>query len=103
MDLTVRVLTTGYWPGAANSNCVCNIPIPPRLSFEHFKGYFTLLYFTPLAASTLLSALFCTQLASEYTYIRVLVQYSGQSRQVFEYLRTVLIFIILYTEEFLEA
>ena len=39
VELTVRVLTTGYWPGAANSNCVCNIPIPPRLAFEHFKGY----------------------------------------------------------------
>ena len=39
VELTVRVLTTGYWPGAANVNCVCNIPIPPRLAFEHFKGY----------------------------------------------------------------
>ena len=38
VKLTVRVLTTGFWPVVANSDFVCNIPIAPRLAFEHFKG-----------------------------------------------------------------
>ena len=38
VDLTVRVLTTGYWPTQTNST-LCNIPIAPRQAFECFKRY----------------------------------------------------------------
>lgn len=84
MDLTVRVLTTGYWPGAANSNCVCNIPIPPRLSFEHFKGYFTLLYFTLL------------HLPPQPSYLHFFVLNWRQSIRIYEYLYSIQVNLVKF-------
>ena len=39
VDLTVRVLTTGYWPTQAVSTN-CNIPTAPRQAFEAFKRFY---------------------------------------------------------------
>jgi len=39
VDLTVRVLTTGYWPTPA-TNATCNIPNDPRQAFECFKRFY---------------------------------------------------------------
>ncbi|XP_065644122.1 cullin-3 isoform X2 [Hydra vulgaris] len=39
VDLTVRVLTTGYWPTQASSTS-CNIPVAPRQAFECFKRFY---------------------------------------------------------------
>lgn len=36
VDLTVRVLTTGYWP-TQSSTPKCNIPPSPRHAFEVFR------------------------------------------------------------------
>lgn len=36
MDLTVRVLTTGYWP-TQSATPKCNIPPSPRHGFEVFR------------------------------------------------------------------
>jgi len=39
VDLTVRVLTTGYWPTqTATGNC--NVPLAPRQAFESFKKFY---------------------------------------------------------------
>lgn len=39
VDLTVRILTTGFWPTqSATPNC--NIPAAPRTAFETFKGFY---------------------------------------------------------------
>ena len=35
VDLTVRVLTTGYWP--TQSATPINIPVDPRTAFETFR------------------------------------------------------------------
>lgn len=35
VDLTVRVLTTGFWP--THSLSKCNIPLVPRSAFEEFR------------------------------------------------------------------
>lgn len=39
VDLTVRVLTTGYWPTQA-ATPKCNIPTAPRLAFEQFRRFY---------------------------------------------------------------
>ncbi|UXI20421.1 synapsin [Sarcoptes scabiei] len=39
VDLTVRVLTTGFWPTQSN-NSKCNIPMAPRLAFETFLNFY---------------------------------------------------------------
>lgn len=39
VDLTVRVLTTGYWPTQV-VNATCNIPVAPRQAFECFKRFY---------------------------------------------------------------
>ncbi|OTF75919.1 cullin-like protein [Euroglyphus maynei] len=39
VDLTVRVLTTGFWPTQSNSS-KCNIPMIPRQAFEHFIKFY---------------------------------------------------------------
>ncbi|XP_052215704.1 cullin-3-like [Dreissena polymorpha] len=39
VDLTVRVLTTGYWP-TQSSTPNCNIPQAPRLAFEQFRKFY---------------------------------------------------------------
>lgn len=39
VDLTVRVLTTGYWPTQTVS-ANCNIPAAPRQAFEAFKRFY---------------------------------------------------------------
>lgn len=36
VDLTVRVLTTGYWP-TQSATPKCNIPPAPRHAFEVFR------------------------------------------------------------------
>lgn len=38
VDLTVRVLTTGYWP-TQSATPKCNIPPSPRHAFEVFRRY----------------------------------------------------------------
>lgn len=38
VDLTVRVLTTGYWP-TQSATPKCNIPPAPRHAFEIFRRY----------------------------------------------------------------
>jgi len=39
VDLTVRVLTTGFWPTQSNSP-KCNLPSAPRNAFEAFKRFY---------------------------------------------------------------
>jgi len=39
VDLTVRVLTTGYWP-TQSATPKCNIPSAPRLAFEQFRRFY---------------------------------------------------------------
>lgn len=39
VDLTVRILTTGFWPTQA-STPNCNIPKAPRAAFETFKHFY---------------------------------------------------------------
>ncbi|KAH9415108.1 Cullin-3 [Dermatophagoides pteronyssinus] len=39
VDLTVRVLTTGFWPTQSNFS-KCNIPMIPRQAFEHFIKFY---------------------------------------------------------------
>merc|ERR1719354_796459 len=39
VDLTVRVLTTGYWP-TPTINATCNIPNSPRHAFDCFKRFY---------------------------------------------------------------
>ncbi|XP_052783595.1 cullin-3-like [Mya arenaria] len=39
VDLTVRVLTTGYWP-TQSATPKCNIPNSPRLAFEQFRRFY---------------------------------------------------------------
>ncbi|XP_071949341.1 cullin-3-like [Antedon mediterranea] len=38
VDLTVRVLTTGFWP--TQSAPQCNVPTQPRYAFDHFKRFY---------------------------------------------------------------
>ncbi|XP_050426064.1 cullin-3-like [Adelges cooleyi] len=38
VDLTVRVLTTGFWP--THSTSKCNIPVVARLAFEDFQNFY---------------------------------------------------------------
>lgn len=35
LDLTVRVLTTGFWPTHALTKC--NVPLVPRSAFDEFR------------------------------------------------------------------
>lgn len=44
VDLTVRVLTTGYWP-TQSATPKCNIPPAPRHAFEIFRRYVSLQIF----------------------------------------------------------
>lgn len=39
VDLSVRILTTGFWP-TQSSTPNCNIPNSPRLAFETFKRFY---------------------------------------------------------------
>lgn len=39
MDLSVRVLTTGYWPTQSNPS-KCNIPLAPRTAFDCFRQFY---------------------------------------------------------------
>ncbi|XP_046910936.2 cullin 3 isoform X1 [Dermatophagoides farinae] len=39
VDLTVRVLTTGFWPTQSNF-FQCNIPMIPRQAFKHFDNFY---------------------------------------------------------------
>lgn len=39
VDLSVRILTTGFWP-TQSSTPNCNIPIAPRQAFETFKRFY---------------------------------------------------------------
>lgn len=39
VDLTVRVLTTGYWP-TQSATPKCNIPSAPRTAFEQFRRFY---------------------------------------------------------------
>ncbi|XP_039764189.1 cullin-3 isoform X1 [Pararge aegeria] len=39
VDLSVRVLTTGFWP-TQSATPKCNIPIPPRTAFEVFRSFY---------------------------------------------------------------
>ena len=39
VDLTVRVLTTGYWPTQSPPGC-CNIPPAARLAYDTFSKYY---------------------------------------------------------------
>ena len=39
VDLTVRVLTTGYWPTQTVTGN-CNIPTSPRQAFDAFKRFY---------------------------------------------------------------
>lgn len=39
VDLSVRILTTGFWP-TQSSTPNCNIPNAPRLAFETFKRFY---------------------------------------------------------------
>lgn len=39
VDLSVRILTTGFWPTQSNQT-KCNIPSSPRIAFEAFKKFY---------------------------------------------------------------
>lgn len=39
VDLTVRILTTGFWP-TQSATLNCNIPLAPRNAFETFKKFY---------------------------------------------------------------
>lgn len=39
VDLTVRILTTGFWP-TQSATLNCNIPLAPRDAFETFKKFY---------------------------------------------------------------
>lgn len=39
VDLSVRILTTGFWP-TQSSTPNCTIPNSPRLAFETFKRFY---------------------------------------------------------------
>ena len=39
VDLSVRILTTGFWP-TQSSTPKCTIPNSPRLAFEAFKRFY---------------------------------------------------------------
>lgn len=39
VDLSVRILTTGFWP-TQSSTPNCTIPISPRSAFETFKRFY---------------------------------------------------------------
>lgn len=39
VDLSVRILTTGFWP-TQSSTPNCNIPIAPRQAFDAFKRFY---------------------------------------------------------------
>jgi cullin 3 len=72
VDLTVRVLTTGYWPTQSNSSN-CNIPPAPRHAFECFKRYYLAchsgrqLTLQPQMGSADLNAVFYTKKDNVYT------------------------------------
>ena len=51
-DLSVRVLTTGYWPGQ-NSPPIINLPRVPAAAFDIFKNFYLVRFSLSLLASFL--------------------------------------------------